>query len=200
MRDNILVIDNYDSFTYNLCQYIGEIGPSIEVFRNDRITLGQIEEMNPTHIIISPGPGFPKEAGICIELIRKFGEYIPILGVCLGHQAIGEAFGGRVVHAKELVHGKASVVDIDRECLIFRNLPEKIQVGRYHSLIVQKEGLPECLKVTAVTPDGEIMGLRHKWHPVFGIQFHPESILTPKGKMILRNFTDIKRVNADLCV
>jgi len=150
--------------------------------------------MNPTHIIISPGPGFPKDAGICIEAIRKFGRYIPILGVCLGHQAIGEAFGGKVVHAKELMHGKASEVEIDRECLIFRNLPEKIRVGRYHSLIVQKEGLPECLKITAVTQDGEIMGLMHKSFPVFGIQFHPESILTPEGKAILKNFINIKRV------
>lgn len=150
--------------------------------------------MNPTHIIISPGPGFPKDAGICIEAIRKFGKYIPILGVCLGHQAIGEAFGGKVVHANELMHGKASEVEIDRECLIFRNLPEKIRVGRYHSLMVQKVGLPECLKITAITPEGEIMGVMHKSYPVFGIQFHPESILTPEGKAILRNFIDIKRV------
>ncbi|GAE90225.1 anthranilate synthase [Acetivibrio straminisolvens JCM 21531] len=154
----------------------------------------KIEEMNPTHIIISPGPGFPKDAGICIEAIRKFGKYIPILGVCLGHQAIGEAFGGKVVHANELMHGKASEVEIDRECLIFRNLPEKIRVGRYHSLMVQKVGLPECLKITAITPEGEIMGVMHKSYPVFGIQFHPESILTPEGKAILRNFIDIKRV------
>ncbi|HHV28566.1 anthranilate synthase component II [Acetivibrio mesophilus] len=196
MKDNILIIDNYDSFTYNLYQYIGEISPFIEVFRNDRITLGEIEEMNPTHIIISPGPGFPKDAGICIEVIRKFGEYIPILGVCLGHQAIGEAFGGKVVHAKELMHGKASEVDVDRECLIFRNMPEKIRVGRYHSLIVQKEGLPECLKITAVTPDEEIMGVMHRSYPVFGIQFHPESILTPEGKEILRNFINIRRVES----
>ncbi|WP_265443682.1 anthranilate synthase component II [Acetivibrio straminisolvens] len=194
MRDNILIIDNYDSFTYNLYQYVGEISPNIEVYRNDKITLEKIEEMNPTHIIISPGPGFPKDAGICIEAIRKFGKYIPILGVCLGHQAIGEAFGGKVVHANELMHGKASEVEIDRECLIFWNLPEKIRVGRYHSLIVQKVGLPECLKITAITPEGEIMGVMHKSYPVFGIQFHPESILTPEGKAILRNFIDIKRV------
>ncbi|HOM02695.1 MAG TPA: aminodeoxychorismate/anthranilate synthase component II [Acetivibrio sp.] len=194
MKDNILIIDNYDSFTYNLYQYVGEISPHIEVFRNDKITLEEIEEMNPSHIIISPGPGFPKDAGISIEAIRKFGEYIPILGVCLGHQAIGEAFGGKVVHAKELMHGKASEVEIDRECLIFRDLPEKIRVGRYHSLIVQKEGLPESLKITAITPDGEIMGLMHRSYPVFGIQFHPESILTPQGKAILRNFINIKRV------
>ncbi|MFZ5987173.1 MAG: anthranilate synthase component II [Bacillota bacterium] len=194
MKNNILIIDNYDSFTYNLYQYIGEISPDIEVFRNDKITIEEIREKNPSHIIISPGPGFPKDAGICIELIKTLGEYVPTLGVCLGHQAIGEAFGGKVVHAKELMHGKASEVDLDPECELFRSIPEKIRVGRYHSLIVQNETLPASLKVSARTSDGEIMGLKHLSYPVFGIQFHPESILTPEGKEILKNFLSIKRV------
>lgn len=194
IRDKILIIDNYDSFTYNLFQYIGEISPDIEVYRNDKITVEEIREKDPSHIVISPGPGFPKNAGISIDLIRTLGEYIPVLGVCLGHQAIGEAFGGKVVHAKELMHGKASDVEIDRECEIFRTLPDKVMVGRYHSLIVQKDGLPDSLRVTASTPNGEIMALKHVSYPVFGIQFHPESILTPEGKEILRNFINIKRV------
>lgn len=194
IRDKILIIDNYDSFTYNLFQYIGEISPDIEVYRNDKITVEEIREKDPSHIVISPGPGFPKNAGISIDLIRTLGEYIPVLGVCLGHQAIGEAFGGKVVHAKELMHGKASDVEIDRECEIFRTLPDKVRVGRYHSLIVQKDGLPDSLRVTASTPNGEIMALKHVSYPVFGIQFHPESILTPEGKEILRNFINIKRV------
>jgi len=192
MKNNIMIIDNYDSFTYNLYQYVGEINPNIEVYRNDRITIDEIREKEPSHIIISPGPGFPKNAGICIELVRVLGEHIPILGVCLGHQAIGEAFGGKVVHARELMHGKASEIHVDRECELFRNLSEKLRVGRYHSLIVQKEELPDSLKVTAHTANGEIMGLMHERYPVFGIQFHPESILTPEGKEILGNFLNIK--------
>ncbi len=193
MSDKILIIDNYDSFTYNLYQYIGEINPHIEVYRNDRITVEEIKEMNPSHIIISPGPGFPKDAGICIELVKSVGKYIPVLGVCLGHQAIGEAFGAKIVHAKRLMHGKASEVSVDRECEIFSGLPQRIQVGRYHSLIVHNEEVPLCLKITAETSEGEIMGLKHKEYPVFGIQFHPESILTPEGKTILRNFINLTR-------
>lgn len=188
----ILIIDNYDSFTYNLYQYIGEIDPEIEVYRNDKISINEIRQKNPSCIIISPGPGYPKDAGICVDLIRELGEHIPILGVCLGHQSIGEAYGGKVVHAKELMHGKASEVEIDRECELFRTLPRNIRVGRYHSLIVQNESLPLDLKVTARTLDGEIMGLKHKTFPVYGIQFHPESILTPDGKEILRNFLKIR--------
>ena len=188
----ILIIDNYDSFTYNLYQYIGEINPKIEVYRNDKISIGEIREKNPSHIIISPGPGFPKDAGISISMVRELGEFIPILGVCLGHQAIGEAFGGKVVHAAELMHGKASEVELDGKCSLFRNLPKWIRVGRYHSLIVQKEDLPDELEVTAKTEDGEIMGLMHKRFPVYGIQFHPESILTPDGKDILRNFLSVR--------
>ncbi len=191
----ILIIDNYDSFTYNLYQYIGEMNPDIEVYRNDKITVGEIREKNPTHIIISPGPGFPKDAGISVRLIRELGEFIPVLGVCLGHQAIGEAFGGRVVHAEELMHGKASVLELDRECALFHNLPEKISAGRYHSLIVESASLPGDLKVSARTEDGEIMGLRHVKFPVFGIQFHPESVLTPMGKEILKNFLGVKKIN-----
>lgn len=193
MSDKILIIDNYDSFTYNLYQYIGEINPHIEVYRNDRITVEEIKEMNPSHIIISPGPGFPKDAGICIELVKSVGKYIPVLGVCLGHQAIGEAFGAKIVHAKRLMHGKASEVSVDWECEIFSGLPQRIQVGRYHSLIVHNEEVPSCLKITAETSEGEIMGLKHKEYPVFGIQFHPESILTPEGKTILRNFINLTR-------
>lgn len=187
----ILIIDNYDSFTYNLYQYIGEINPDIEVHRNDKITIDEIRRKKPSHIIISPGPGFPKDAGISTEMIKELGSSIPILGVCLGHQAIGEAFGGKVVHAKELMHGKASEVQIDNKCKLFDSMPERIRVGRYHSLIVQKELLPDILKVTARTDDGEIMGLEHKEYPVYGIQFHPESILTPEGKRILSNFLSI---------
>lgn len=189
----ILIIDNYDSFTYNLYQYIGEMNPDIEVYRNDKITVKEIEEKKPSHIIISPGPGFPSEAGISIELIRELGPKIPILGVCLGHQAIGEAYGGIVSHAKELMHGKASEVVVLNDCELFATLPEKIIVGRYHSLIVLKEELPKQLKVTAKTLDGEIMALQHAEYPVYGIQFHPESILTPMGKEILKNFLSLNR-------
>ena len=193
MSGKILIIDNYDSFTYNLYQYIGEINPNIEIYRNDKITIDGIRERNPSHIIISPGPGFPKDAGISIEVIRVLGKHIPVLGVCLGHQAIGEAFGGRTVHAKELMHGKASEVFVNRECPLFRTLTkEKIMAGRYHSLIVENNSLPSCLKVTARSENGEIMGLMHEDYPIFGIQFHPESILTPDGKEILKNFLDIK--------
>jgi anthranilate synthase component II len=189
----ILLLDNYDSFTYNLYQYIGEITNDIEVYRNDRISVGEVAGKKPSHIIISPGPGFPKDAGITVGLIRELGRHIPILGVCLGHQAIGEAYGGKVVHAGELVHGKASEVSVDDGCELFQSLPSRIRVGRYHSLIVQKETLPSDLKVTAQTDDGQIMGLQHRKYPVYGIQFHPESILTPCGKEILGNFLRVRK-------
>ena len=192
MNSKILIIDNYDSFTYNLYQYVGELNPNIEVFRNDKITIEQIEKIAPSHIIISPGPGFPKDAGISIEIIKTLGKHIPLLGVCLGHQAIGEAFGGKVIHAKQLMHGKASEVFINRECALFSSLNEKILAGRYHSLIVENDSLPACLKVTARAENGEIMGLMHESYPIFGIQFHPESILTPDGKKILSNFLNIR--------
>lgn len=188
----ILIIDNYDSFTYNLYQYLGELSPDIEVYRNDRITVPEIKKKSPTHIVLSPGPGFPKEAGIITDVIRELGAVIPILGVCLGHQAIGEAYGGRVVHAKELMHGKVSNVKIKTECQLFNGLESEIPVGRYHSLIVEKETLPRELEITAITEAGEVMGLRHTRYPVYGIQFHPESILTPHGKKILANFLEIE--------
>lgn len=197
MNLKILIIDNYDSFTYNLYQYVGEINPNIEVFRNDKITIEEIEKKAPSHIIISPGPGFPIDAGISIEIIKSLGKHIPLLGVCLGHQAIGEAFGGKVVHAKELMHGKASEIFINRECALFRTLNEKIMAGRYHSLIVENESLPACLKVTARAENGEIMGVMHETYPIFGIQFHPESILTPDGKKILSNFLNIRMKNVE---
>lgn len=188
----ILIIDNYDSFTYNLYQYIGEINPDIEVYRNDRITIPEIMGKNPTHIIISPGPGFPSDAGISVDVVKKLGNIIPVLGICLGHQAIGEAFGGRIIHARELVHGKASDIELDKECVIFKGLPEKIRGGRYHSLVVERKNLPPELVITAQTKDGEIMGLKHRQHHIYGIQFHPESVLTPHGKIILQNFLSIK--------
>lgn len=191
----ILIIDNYDSFTYNLYQYIGEINPDIEVYRNDKITIEEVRKKNPSHLIVSPGPGFPKDAGISIQLIKELGIKIPLMGVCLGHQAIGEAFGGKVLHAKELMHGKASIVTIDRESKIFKTLSPKITVGRYHSLIVEKETLPHELKVTAQTERGEIMAFEHIKYPIYGIQFHPESILTPDGKIIIKNFLSIKKEN-----
>jgi len=149
-------------------------------------------ERKPSHIILSPGPGFPKDAGICVELIKRLGGRIPLLGICLGHQAIGEAYGAEVVHAKKLMHGKASIINVDVECELFKELPEKITAGRYHSLIVKKETVPMNLKITATTRDGEVMGLKHVEYPVFGVQFHPESILTPDGKQIIRNFLNIK--------
>jgi len=187
----IVVIDNYDSFTYNLYQYLGEINPDIEVYRNDRITVGEVAGRKPSHIVISPGPKFPKDAGISIEAARELGKRVPVLGVCLGHQAIAEAFGGKVVHARELVHGKATEIEILQECELFRSLPGKIMAGRYHSLIVDKRTLPQVLEITALTADGQIMGLKHRDYPIFGIQFHPESILTPDGKKILQNFLNI---------
>ncbi len=184
----IMLIDNYDSFTYNLYQYVGELEPDIEVYRNDKISIREIEEKAPTHIIISPGPGFPKDAGLSIEIIKSLGRSIPILGVCLGHQGIGEAFGGRVVHAERLMHGKSSAIEIDVKCSIFSGLPATITAARYHSLIVEKETIPRELEITAVSQENEVMGLKHREYPVFGIQFHPESIMTQSGKQILKNF------------
>ncbi|MBL8027490.1 MAG: aminodeoxychorismate/anthranilate synthase component II [Fibrobacteres bacterium] len=184
----ILIIDNYDSFTYNLYQYIGEMAPEIEVVRNDVLSVDEIRKMNPSRIIISPGPGYPKDAGVSIEIIRQLGPSIPLLGVCLGHQAIGEAFGGKVVRAKELMHGKASMVSVVAESVLFNGMGNTIEAGRYHSLIVDKASLPPELKITALTEQGEIMAMEHVRHPVYGIQFHPESILTPMGKTILKNF------------
>ena len=183
----ILMIDNYDSFTYNLVQYLGVLGSEVEVHRNDKITLDEIESMKPERIVISPGPGTPQSAGITISMIERFHSKLPILGVCLGHQAIGAAFGGRVLHAAQIMHGKTSEISHDGRG-VFRDLPDPITATRYHSLAVERKSLPSCLEVSAEAEDGEIMGLRHRDYPVEGIQFHPESILTKEGMNILRNF------------
>ncbi len=183
----ILVIDNYDSFTYNLVQYLGELGAEPQVYRNDAITIEQMRGLKPERILISPGPGVPSDAGVTIDAIRAFAGEIPILGVCLGHQAIGEAFGGRVVRAPYLMHGKTSEICHD-SATIFRGLPYRFKATRYHSLMVEKEGLPDSLEVSATTPDGLIMGLRHRKLPVEGVQFHPESVMTEYGKKLLKNF------------
>lgn len=184
----ILLIDNYDSFSYNLFQLVGSLDPDIKVIRNDAMTTGQIEELSPKAIILSPGPGKPEDAGICIEVVKKLGGRFPILGVCLGHQAICIAYGGTVSYAKELMHGKQSVAKLTGSCALFEGLPDSIPVARYHSLALLKDTLPDCLTITAQTEDGEVMAVAHKDYPVFGLQFHPESILTPDGKTILQNF------------
>lgn len=183
----ILMIDNYDSFTYNLVQYLGEMGQKLIVYRNDKITIEGIRKLNPDHIVISPGPGRPSDAGISNELIKEFSEKVPMLGVCLGHQCIGEVFGGEVVGAKALMHGKTSIIYHNGKT-IFNKIPNPFEATRYHSLIVKKEGLPDCLEITAWTKEDEIMGLKHRDLPVWGVQFHPESILTSIGKDLLRNF------------
>jgi len=183
----ILMIDNYDSFTYNLVQYLGQLGEEVAVRRNDAISLDGIAELNPKAIFLSPGPCSPEHAGITIDVIRRFHREVPLMGICLGHQAIGQAFGGRVVRAGRIMHGKTSPIRNDGRT-IFQGLPSPFPAGRYHSLIVERETLPGCLEVSAETEEGEIMGLRHRAWPVEGIQFHPESILTPSGKRIIRNF------------
>ena len=183
----ILLIDNYDSFTYNLAQYLGQLGQKLEVRRNDQITLDEMEKLKPERMVISPGPGVPEEAGISVELIRRFGGEVPILGVCLGHQAIGYAFGGRVVRAPRIMHGKTSEIAHDGKT-IFRRVPQRFTATRYHSLVVDPKGLPRALEISAHTPDGTIMGLRHRKLPIEGVQFHPESVLTKVGLEILRNF------------
>lgn len=184
----ILLIDNYDSFVYNLYQMAGKINPNIKVIRNDELTVEEIEKLNPEKIIISPGPGRPKDAGVSIEVIKKLAPKVPILGVCLGHQAIGEAFGGVVTYAKNIMHGKTSEVKIYNECKIFKGLPPEIEVARYHSLVVESKTLPKCLTVVGWTFDDEIMAMKHKNFETYGLQFHPESILTPLGEKILKNF------------
>ena len=186
----ILVIDNYDSFTYNLVQYLGELGAELAVRRNDQMTVTEIESVAPERIVISPGPKTPSEAGICLDVIKTFSGRIPILGVCLGHQAIGQAFGGRVIRAPELMHGKTSLVSHDGKT-IFSGLPSPFSATRYHSLIVERESLPACLEISATAPDGLIMGLRHRTMKVEGVQFHPESILTEVGKDLLANFLQL---------
>lgn len=185
----ILMIDNYDSFTFNLVQYLGEMGEELKVFRNNAIAIDQIRTMRPDRIVISPGPGRPENSGIIIEAIREFAGDMPILGVCLGHQAIGAAFGGQVVRAPTIMHGKTSRIFHDGRT-IYRGLDQPFTATRYHSLVVSPEGFPECLEVTARTEDGLVMGLRHRTHPVEGVQFHPESILTQAGKRLLANFLE----------
>lgn len=185
----ILLIDNYDSFTYNLYQYIGTFQPDIKVVRNDKITLEEIREMNPDHIVLSPGPKSPEEAGICMDVVKEFFDKIPIMGICLGHQSIAAAFGATVSYAKEILHGKQSMIEHCKEG-VFSGIDSPIQVARYHSLAVMEETIPDCLKVTARTTDGQIMAIRHKEFPVVGIQFHPESIYTEHGKRIIENFVN----------
>ena len=183
----ILMIDNYDSFTYNLVQYFGELGADLKVYRNDALTLQEIHRMRPEKIVISPGPGGPKDAGISVDVIREFAGKTPILGVCLGHQSIGYAYGGKITRAKKLMHGKTSMIRHNGKEL-FKGIENPFEATRYHSLVIERKTLPSCLEVTAWTSDQEIMGVRHKEQPVWGVQFHPESILTKAGKDILKNF------------
>jgi anthranilate synthase/aminodeoxychorismate synthase-like glutamine amidotransferase len=183
----LLVIDNYDSFTYNLVQYLRELGAEVVVYRNDRIGLEEILALQPERIVLSPGPCTPAEAGVCCDVIRRFGPHLPILGVCLGHQCIGAAYGGRIVRAGRLMHGKTSPIRHDGRS-VFAGLPNPFEATRYHSLLIERETIPACLTITADTAEGEIMGVRHRTHPVEGVQFHPESILTQAGKELLRNF------------
>lgn len=187
----LLMIDNYDSFTYNLVQYFGELGEDIRVFRNNKITIPEIERLNPDRIVVSPGPCTPKEAGISVGAIRHFAGKIPILGVCLGHQSIGAAFGGDIIRAPRLMHGKTSLIHHDGKT-VFEGLPNPFEATRYHSLLIKRETLPECLYITAWTDQGEIMGVRHKELVIEGVQFHPESILTSVGKDLLRNFLELR--------
>ena len=184
----ILLIDNYDSFSYNLYQLIGSINPDIRVIRNDALSVEEIDALRPGAIVISPGPGRPADAGVCVEAVRELGGRYPILGVCLGHQAICEAYGATVSYARELMHGKQCVANLDSKCPLFQGLPESIPVARYHSLAVMADTVPKCLRVIARAEDGEIMGVKHAEYDVYGVQFHPESIMTPDGPEMLRNF------------
>jgi len=190
----ILMIDNYDSFTYNLVQYLGELGANLKVFRNDALTIADIKKMNPEKIVISPGPGRPKNAGISVEIVKEFAGKIPILGVCLGHQAIGYAYGGKIVSAKKIMHGKTSQIHHDNKS-IFKGLENPFEATRYHSLVIDKKTLADCFEVVATTKESdgnaEIMAIKHKKHKLFGVQFHPESILTKEGKNLLKNFLEI---------
>ena len=184
----ILLIDNYDSFSYNLYQYVGEIDPEIKVIRNDELTVEEIKALKPDRIILSPGPGRPEDAGVIIDVVKELGRDYPILGVCLGHQAICAAYGAEIIHAKRLMHGKQSAVTFDKSCPLFADCPETAPVARYHSLAANEATIPDCLKVTARTEDGEIMAVQHKDYQVYGLQFHPESIMTPDGKAMLNRF------------
>lgn len=189
----LLLIDNYDSFSYNLYQLIGTVEPDIKVIRNDELTISQIDELNPDAIIISPGPGRPEDAGVCIDVVKELGSKYVILGVCLGHQSICAAYGATVTYAKELMHGKQSLCEVDNESGLFKGLDKNLMVARYHSLAADPDTMPECLKVTALTSDGEVMAVKHKDYDVYGVQFHPESIMTPDGLKMLQNFVDIAK-------
>ena len=184
----VLLIDNYDSFSYNLYQYVGELEPNIRVIRNDELTVEEIRALNPDRIILSPGPGRPEDAGVIIDVVKQLGCEIPILGVCLGHQAICAAYGATVTYAKQLMHGKQSKVVFDRTCPLFKNCPETAPVARYHSLAADADTIPDCLRITARTTDGEVMAVQHREYAVYGVQFHPESIMTPDGKQMLKDF------------
>lgn len=184
----VLLIDNYDSFSYNVYQLIGSVNPDMKVIRNDELTVEEIKELHPSHIVLSPGPGRPSEAGICEEVVRELAGSVPILGICLGHQAICEVFGATVTYAKQLMHGKQSQAKLDTDSVLFAGMDPVITVARYHSLAAAADTMPEVLKVTAVTEDGEVMAVQHRELPVYGVQFHPESVLTPKGKEIIENF------------
>ena len=184
----ILLIDNYDSFSYNLYQLLGALSPDIRVIRNDEMTVEEIRALGPDHVILSPGPGRPENAGVIVEAARELGKDIPLLGVCLGHQAICAAFGAEVTYAKELMHGKQSQIDFDPSCPLFAGCPSPMYAARYHSLAADERTMPDCLRITARTPDGEVMAVQHREYPVFGVQFHPESIMTPCGKTMLGNF------------
>lgn len=184
----VLLIDNYDSFSYNLYQLIGEINSDIKVIRNDEMTVDDVRRLNPSHIVLSPGPGRPEDAGITVEIAKTLAQEIPTLGVCLGHQAICAAYGATVTYAKALMHGKQSEAKFDLTSPLFKGCPEKMLVARYHSLAADANTIPECLKITALTDDGEVMAVQHKLYPIYGVQFHPESIMTPNGKTMLKNF------------
>jgi anthranilate synthase component 2 len=188
----ILFVDNYDSFTYNLVQMIGGLNPHIRVVRNDELTVDEICKLSPSHIILSPGPGYPKDAGVCEEVVKTLAGLVPILGVCLGHQGICEVFGARITHARKLMHGKQSIITIDPMDPIFKGLKEHIPAARYHSLIAERDSFPSCLHVIGTDDMGEIMAVKHEDYPVYGLQFHPESILTPVGVTILKNFLSIE--------
>lgn len=189
----ILLIDNYDSFSYNLYQLIGSLEPDIRVIRNDAMTVEEIAALNPAGIILSPGPGRPEDAGVCIKVVRQLGGRFPILGVCLGHQAICEAFGATVTFARELMHGKQSIAELDTATPLFAGLPPQVPVARYHSLAADPDTIPACLQVTARVANGEVMAVQHTTHPIFGVQFHPESIMTPDGPVMLKNFIELTK-------
>lgn len=190
----ILFIDNYDSFTYNLVQYCGSVNSDIKVVRNDEITIEKIKKLSPSHIILSPGPGYPCDAGICEEVIRKLKGQIPILGICLGHQAICEVFGAKITRAKKLMHGKKSDITVDGTCKLFAGMPGVIRGARYHSLVAKRDTIPDTLKITAEDSSGEVMGVRHRQYDIYGLQFHPESILSSHGMQIIKNFIDIQKI------